>query len=158
MQIDITKPISQVTFAQLVGVGPRTVTQLLARGIIKRGGSGQEWLIDYTRHLREVAGARQTADGKLDLVAERAAYTLEQRKVTEIKRRQMEGALVETAEVRRIMGQWLTAAKDRMLAMGGRLGVIVAPMKDPGQCSVVIDAEARAALADLVAAGELRGL
>ena len=76
---DLTKPISQMAFGRLVGVGPRSVTEFLTRGIIRPGSTGVEWLLQYTQHLREVTARHQSADGKRDLVAERAALTWELR-------------------------------------------------------------------------------
>jgi hypothetical protein len=78
--------------------------------------------------------------------------------LAEDKLRTQRGELVERADLERVLGRWLVLARERMLILGARLGPVVAPLDDPGECSLVVDAEARAALDDLIAAAELRGL
>lgn len=140
MQVDLSKPMTQSAFAQLVGVGPRSVTNLLSRGIIKRNGTAGEWLQDYTRHLREVAAARQSADGQLDLVAERAHLTLEQRHIASLKRRELEGTLIEKAGVRAALGRRIREFSDSLLTIPARMAPALAS-KSIHETQTMLDAE-----------------
>jgi phage terminase Nu1 subunit (DNA packaging protein) len=147
MPIDLTKQTTQVAFGQLVGVGPRTVTQLLSRGILARGCTGAEWLLAYTRHLREVAARHQSADGRLDLVAERAALTLEQRQIASIKRRTLEGELIEVAGLKTELGRQFGAIREGLLTVAAR---VTPRLNLSGPQTALIDAEIRAVLAQYV--------
>ena len=147
---DLNKPIPQSAFGELVDLTQRRVSQLLERGTLKRGGTGRQWLIQYTSHLREVAAARQSADGKLDLVAERAHLTLEQRRIAEIKRREMEGALIEVAEVAAEYAKQLIPVRDGLMSIPGRLAPVLAANTSTAGVQALLDAEIRAVLTSLV--------
>lgn len=84
--MNLSSPISQAQFAELVGVSEAKVSQLVADGIIARGDTGQQWLHAYCERLREVAAGRQSEElGGLDLVQERAALARAQREGVQIK-------------------------------------------------------------------------
>ena len=64
--------MKQKEFGKLVGITQQTTSDLIKRGILKQGATAGEWLLAYCANLREVAAGRMSADGALDLVAERA--------------------------------------------------------------------------------------
>lgn len=156
MHLDLTKPTTQSAFAQLVGIGPRSVTNLLSRGIIRRNGTAGEWLLMYANHLREVAAARQSADGSLDLVAERAALTLEQRHIASIKRRELEGTLIEKAGVKAAMGRRIREFSDSLLTIPARMAPALAS-KSIHETQTLLDAELRHTITAFVAGLEPTG-
>lgn len=61
----------QREFGALVGVTHSAVQHYLSKGFIVRGGTYREWLLAYTKRLREEAAGRYSA-GELDLTEERA--------------------------------------------------------------------------------------
>lgn len=70
--IDITQPVTQEQFAALVGISQQAVSELVAREVLLRNSSLGEWLTAYCTNLREQAAGRASANGSIDLVAERA--------------------------------------------------------------------------------------
>lgn len=148
--LNLNQPVPQSEFGELVDIGQRRVSQLLERGIIKRGGTGREWLRQYAAHLREVAAARQSADGKLDLVAERAHLTLEHRRIAEIKRREMEGALIDKVAVGAEFAKQLGPVRDGLLNIPARLAPTLAAAGGMAEVQALLDAEIRAVLTGLV--------
>lgn len=62
--MDLQTTCTQAEFGELVGIGQPSVSDLLARKVIAAGASAGQWLLDYTRHLREQAAGRG-ADGEL---------------------------------------------------------------------------------------------
>src|SRR5882757_2342351 len=51
-RVDMSRPVSQGTFAAMVGVSQFTVSGLVAAGVLKRGASARAWLLAYTSRLR----------------------------------------------------------------------------------------------------------
>lgn len=60
--IDLNYQPTQTEFAALVGISQPAVSGLLARGIIREGGTIGQWGEAYCDQLREQA-ARRAADG-----------------------------------------------------------------------------------------------
>lgn len=86
MKISLNEEISQAAFAQMIGVSEARVSQLVADGVIVRGGTAAEWLMSYCERLRDVAAGRASMDvGSLDLVQERAALARSQRIAQDLK-------------------------------------------------------------------------
>lgn len=75
--IDLHYQPTQTEFAALVGISQPAVSGLLARGIIREGGTIGQWAEAYCDHLREQAAGRAAA-GDLDLATERARLAKEQ--------------------------------------------------------------------------------
>jgi phage terminase Nu1 subunit (DNA packaging protein) len=67
--LDLSKPCTQAEFGQAVGITRRSVTDLQADGIIKKGDTAGQWLVAYVTHLR--VGAAGRAGGE-NLSKERA--------------------------------------------------------------------------------------
>ncbi|EPG2416644.1 terminase small subunit [Stenotrophomonas maltophilia] len=77
MVSDLGSPMKQGAFGDLVGISQQAVSDLVRRGILADGAAGDEWLLAYCDHLREVAAGRGGEAGK-DLTAERARLAREQ--------------------------------------------------------------------------------
>jgi len=75
--VDLSAQFKQAEFGALVGVSQPAVSDMLARGVLSTGANGGVWLLEYCRHLREMAAGR-AASGDLDLATERARLAKEQ--------------------------------------------------------------------------------
>lgn len=82
MLLDLSKPCTQAEFGQAVGITRRSVTDLQADGIIKKGDTAGQWLVAYTTHLR--VGAAGRAGGE-NLSKERALQAKIARERDEIR-------------------------------------------------------------------------
>ncbi|MGO4379730.1 terminase small subunit [Pseudoduganella sp. RAF19] len=76
--VDLTSPMKQAEFGDLVGVSQQAVSDLVKREVLIAGEPAGMWLQRYCAHLREHAAGRAAA-GDLDLATERAALAREQR-------------------------------------------------------------------------------
>lgn len=74
---DLTSPMTQARFGDLVGITQPAVSDLVRRKILPDGASADEWLLAYCDHLREMAAGRG-GEGAGELVAERARLAREQ--------------------------------------------------------------------------------
>lgn len=77
MVTDLSSPLTQAEFGDLIGVSQQAVSEMVRRGILPDGATGDEWLLVYCDHLREVAAGRG-GDAAKELSAERARLAREQ--------------------------------------------------------------------------------
>jgi phage terminase Nu1 subunit (DNA packaging protein) len=82
MLLDLSKPCTQAEFGQAVGITRRSVTDLQADGVIKKGDTAGQWLTAYVTHLREGAAGRS---GGENLSKERALQARVARERDEIR-------------------------------------------------------------------------
>lgn len=74
---DLSSPMTQAAFGDLVGITQPAVSEMVRRKILPDGAAGDEWLLAYCDHLREMAAGRGGESGA-ELVAERARLAREQ--------------------------------------------------------------------------------
>lgn len=77
MVTDLTVPMKQAQFGALVGISQQAVSDLVRRKVLADGAAGDEWLLAYCDHLREVAAGRG-GESSQELAAERARLAREQ--------------------------------------------------------------------------------
>lgn len=82
--LDLTLSMSQEAFGDLVGITQPAVSDLMKRGVIAEGGACRDWLLAYTKHLRDQAAGR--GDG--ELANERARLAREQADAQAMKNQQ----------------------------------------------------------------------
>jgi hypothetical protein len=63
LPIELTKPMTQRDFADLVGISPRAVRDLVARRILFTGQTGEVWLLRYLLHLHQARSTRLAGRG-----------------------------------------------------------------------------------------------
>jgi phage terminase Nu1 subunit (DNA packaging protein) len=80
MVIDLSQPMRQTDFGELVGVSQQAISDLVNKGVLDHGQPAGAWLLAYCTRLREQAAGRLgDAPGGLDLAQERAALAREMR-------------------------------------------------------------------------------
>lgn len=120
MLLDLTKPITQAEFGDLIGIGRPTVSDLVTRGVLTAGDSAHAWLLAYCRRLREQAAGR-ASDGDLDLVQERAALARSQREAQEIKNAALRGQYAPVSLLEDVLAGASAAVVDRLDGVEGLL-------------------------------------
>jgi len=111
--IELNYQPTQTEFAALVGISQPAVSGLLARGIIREGGTIGQWAEAYCDHLREQAAGRAAA-GDLDLAAERARLAKEQADKVAMQNAVSRGELAPVAAMEAVLA-----------AVGTRVGKIL---------------------------------
>jgi len=114
-----------------------------------RSASLDEIRVAYIRGLRAAAAGHVSADGTLDLTAERARLAKEQADAQELKNAVTRGALVDAEEV---AGGWVavaTAIRTRMLAVPVRVSHELAEATEPSECHGIVDRAIREILEEL---------
>lgn len=119
---ELSRPITQALFAELVGVSEAKVSQLVGDGVLERGQTGHEWLLAYCFRLREQAAGRMSGEiGGLDLVQERAALAREQRLSIEIKNAIARGEYAPIGLLADVLAAASQGVSDRFEALPGTL-------------------------------------
>lgn len=118
MPIDLDTVATQEAFADLVDVTQPRVAQLVADGVLPRGGTLRQWLHAYCARLREQAAGR-ASDGPLDLSQERAALAREQRKGIEIKNAVLRGEYAAVSLLTEVLATASQAVNERFEHLPG---------------------------------------
>lgn len=118
----LDQPTSQADFADLVGVSEARVSQLMADGVMQRGGTAHEWLLAYCERLRDQAAGRAgDGAGGLDLVQERAALARSQREAQDLKNAVARGEFAPIGLLADVLGRAASSVVDRFDQLEGAL-------------------------------------
>lgn len=113
---------SQADFAEMVGVSEARVSQLMADGVMQRGGTAHDWLLAYCDRLRDQAAGRVgDGVGGLDLVQERAALTRSQREKQDLDNAKARGEYAAIGLLTDVLGRASSATVDRFDLLEGDL-------------------------------------
>jgi phage terminase Nu1 subunit (DNA packaging protein) len=109
---------------RLLGVGPRSLRDFTARGIVKTSPQkGRFLLVEsvsmYTGHLREVASQRKSEDG-VSLTHERAALAQIDRQLAEIKLKNARGDMLDVSEVGAAWGEFARSVQLSVMGLAGK--------------------------------------
>lgn len=118
----LNQVVSQADFAEMVGVSEARVSQLMADGVMPRGGNAHEWLLAYCDRLRDQAAGRAGAEsGGLDLVQERAALARSQREAQDLKNAVARGEFAPVGLLADVLGRASSSVVDRFDMLEGDL-------------------------------------
>ena len=129
--------------SDLTGFDRRTISRRLESLTPEK--EGRSHLYESRDALRLAYGAVSDGDS-LDLSQERAHLALAQRKLAEIKRKELERDLIPAAEVVQFFTEAGMAAKQVMLGVPSRLASVLVGIDDRHKIYSLVDAEVRYAL------------
>jgi hypothetical protein len=139
--------MKQALIAAHLDVSVRTLRDLIARGIVPRGGDLDASRLGYIRHLREVAANRLPL-GDLDPAQEKAQLDRARRLEVEQRLAEKSRELIPAAEV---ASTWATAmgiTRGRLLGLPSRAAGTLAGMADMRECERYLRKEFYEALED----------
>jgi phage terminase Nu1 subunit (DNA packaging protein) len=134
--------------ASMIGVSPRSISDLAGRGIAVRGGRGFDLprsVRNYCHHLREVAAGR--GGDSPGLTAERVRLAKAQADIAELKAAETRGTMLDSGAVEDEWSGILRGVRAGMLAVPGRVSQRL-PHLTPFDVSE-LDREVRAVLTEL---------
>lgn len=118
----MNQPISQVEFAEMVGISEPRVSQLMSDGALSKGASAHELLLAYCERLREQAAARLGSDMEgLDVVQESAKLKRSQREAQDLKNQVSRGEFAPIGLLSDVLGLASSAVVDRFDQLEGAL-------------------------------------
>lgn len=119
--VDLSKPMTQAAFGELVGVSQQAVSEFIKVAALGPGVPVGEMLIAYCERMREMAAGRLGEGGGLDLVQERAALAREQRIGHEIKNEVARKTYAPIALLAETLGMASQAVSDHLEQLPGAL-------------------------------------
>ena len=115
---ELEKTITQSDFAELVGISQPAINKHLKSGVLRKGGTAKEWLLDYTANLRiESSGRNQDDEMKAATIREKTASA----QLKEVKVKQIEGTLVDMEVLFQEMQPWFSHMKGTLDTASGRI-------------------------------------
>lgn len=154
-------PITQKEFGALVGVSQAAVSDMVGRNVITPGASAGQWLLEYCKHLREIAAGR-ASNGEHDLATERARLAHHNANLASMEERKRAGELCECASVVMTMTRIGLEVRTALERMADKLADRVAAETDPHACHQLVSSEVEMTLEQLAkdcesAAHEIKG-
>lgn len=111
------RPATQEAFAKKVGITQPDVSKLLAKGVLTRGATVDQWVLEYCRNLRFQAAQHKAEDGSVDRVKEAALLDRRKREELEMKLAERRKELWPVNAIAAALHQHNTNAKNRWLAL-----------------------------------------
>jgi len=145
---------TQREFASHVGVSQQAVSDLVARGILPKGASLDEWRLLCCGHLRDVAAGRkpESQDASDLLLAEKTRLTKAQAEKTELEVGALKGQLIPVAVIEEEWGRLVSATRSHLLAVPSRATAEVAAASGQEQIHGILKKHIYRALEELVKA------
>lgn len=104
--MDLKTKGTQAKFAQLVGITQPAVSGLIARGVLAKGDSLENWLLAYCGNLRETAAGRsQSGESELNLNDEKARLAAAQADLAEMDVAVRRGELAPVAILEAVLAR-----------------------------------------------------
>lgn len=119
--MNLDEPISQVEFADLIGISKQAVSAHIKGGVIPESGSCRQWLHAYCERLRLEASGRAPSDARerRDLAAARKDEV--QAALAERELYRQDGLILDIDSVRQAMSEWIALGKNEFLGAIDRM-------------------------------------
>lgn len=133
--LDLDEPANQTRFSRLVGSSQQAISKMVEKGVLRRGGTIGEWLLQYSERLREIAGGRG-GDNQADLTTAKTEEARVKAALGRLQYHEKLGAVVHKEEGRAFLSNWAAYANREY-----RQGVerLVADMESQFGVSVPVD-------------------
>jgi phage terminase Nu1 subunit (DNA packaging protein) len=129
---------------------------MISKGTLPKSGTLDEYRVAYIRHLRKRAAGHISADGSLDVTAEKARLTKEQADRVAMENAEARGELLRGEDVEAFTVPLLSGVAQRLLAMPDKAAPEAHSAETIQACAEAIRSHQRDALAevtDALAAG-----
>jgi len=140
--------LKQAVIAAHLDISVRTLRDLIARGIVPKGGDLDASRLGYIRHLRAVA-ANRAPTGVLDPQQEKAGLDRARRLEVEQRLAEREGRLLPAVEVEQTWTRMILIARSRLLGVPPRLASEVVDCRDVKAAERLLKDEIYSALREL---------
>lgn len=127
------RELSQVEFAQLVGVSEARVSQLVSEGVIVKGQNAHEWLVSYIERLRDQAAGRDP-DG--ELASARTSLAREQALGHKLANAKTQGEFAAVGLLADILGSASAALAERLEALPSRLRTVCPDLPEAARAAI----------------------
>ena len=117
----ILKNATQQQLADALQISQAEVSRLIQKGYLSKRASVGQWLIEYGRHMRDLAAGWKSEDGDLDLIHERARLAARQSEKLEIDTAKLRGDLFPKQTVIKVLGFQYTNIRSKLLTIPARI-------------------------------------
>jgi phage terminase Nu1 subunit (DNA packaging protein) len=122
---ELPETVTAATLADLIGVSPRSCTDLAKRGIIVRGPGRTGFLLraslrGYAEHMRKLATGRGGETAIASATAERGRLLKAQADAMEAKNKQVLGSMLDAGEVEKAWSDIVRQSRAAVLAVPAR--------------------------------------
>lgn len=146
---------TQRQIAEHLDLSGRSISDLMALGVIPKGGDLDTARVAYIRHLREKAAGRGAGPmaGGLDLAQERAALARSQRTKIDLEIEVLQKTLIPAEQIEREWADILASARAKLLSIPTRGASLVLAAEDRAEAEQILKALVYEALEELARDG-----
>lgn len=116
----LTDQATQTGFAELLDVSQQTISKQYKKGVLHSGGTYQDWLIQYTKHLREEAAGRG-GDSQQVLTRARIEETLENTAAKRQQRLKDAGTLLDKDDTAMLVSEMAGQVRGHVMTAGDEI-------------------------------------
>lgn len=117
----ILKNATQEKLADALQISQQDVSKLIRKGFLTKGASLGQWLIEYGRHMREVAAGWKSQNGDLDLIQEKARLAKAQSEKTEFELKKSRSEFLPKNLIIHFMESRFAIVRGRLLSLPSRM-------------------------------------
>lgn len=139
--IDLSKPLLQREFAELVGITQQAVCAHLKAGRLTEDAPASTWLVEYCHHLREEAAGRASG-GEINLAEERAHLARAQRRGQELRNEITAGTFARIELLNDCLSDLTQGIADRLDQLPSAISKICPDLPRP-LCELILSEVAR---------------
>jgi len=137
---NLDEPLTQDHFAFLVGLSRPRIGQLIDAGVLTRGATGRQWLLEYCERIRVTASGREEKEpdeGALDLNKEKALLARAQRFGHEDKRKVHQGLYASITLLADVLATASAAVVAKFEQLEGTLRKVCPDLPDPARQAIM---------------------
>lgn len=116
----LTDQATQTGFAELLDVSQQTISKQYKKKVLQSGGTYQEWLVQYTKHLREEAAGRG-GDSQQVLTRARIEETLENTAAKRQQRLKDAGTLLDKDDTAMLASEMAGQIRGHVMTAGDEI-------------------------------------
>lgn len=103
--VDLEESANQTRFAKLVGSSQQAISKMVEKGVLRRGATTGEWLLQYSERLREIAGGRG-GDSQADLTKAKTEEAEVKAALGRLQYHEKLGNIIDNEEARAFLTEW----------------------------------------------------
>jgi len=103
--VDLEEAANQTRFSKLVGSSQQAISKMVEKGVLRRGATSGEWLLQYCERLRDIAGGRG-GDSQADLTKAKTEEAEVKAALGRLQYHEKLGNIIDKEEAQAFLSDW----------------------------------------------------
>ena len=107
--VDLSEAANQTRFAKMVGSSQQAISKMVEKGVLRRGATTGEWLLQYCERLREISAGRG-GESQGDLTEAKIEEAIVKTALGRLQYHERLGNLIHKDEAHSLLSEWAAFA------------------------------------------------